>query len=71
MPMASHGVMPELGKPNAESGWEKVAQRIRLFHIADAGLPTVIHMDVLDADNFLFAVTQASKDLNLGCIRPH
>ena len=45
--------------------------RIRLFHIADAGLPTVIHMDVLDADNFLFAVTQASKDLNLGCIRPH
>ena len=34
-------------------------------------LRTVIHMDVLDADNLLSAVTQASKNLNLGCISPH
>jgi hypothetical protein len=34
-------------------------------------LRTVIRMDVLDADNLLSAVTQASKNLNLGCISPH
>ena len=28
-------------------------------------------MDVLDADNLLTAVTQPSKDLNLGCLSPH
>src|SRR5208282_4344836 len=35
------------------------------FHIADDGLPTVVHMDVLDADKLLTAVTQASKNLHL------
>ena len=28
-------------------------------------------MDVLDADDLLAAVTQASKDLYLGCVSPH
>jgi hypothetical protein len=42
-----------------------------LFHIADDGLPTLVHMNMLDADNLLTAITQASKDLNLHCISPH
>ena len=42
-----------------------------LFHIADESLTTMVYMDVLDADNLLPAVTQASKDLNLGCISSH
>jgi hypothetical protein len=37
--------------------------RIRLFHIPDDGLPTIVHMDVLDADKLPPAVTQASKNL--------
>jgi undecaprenyl pyrophosphate phosphatase UppP len=45
--------------------------RIRLFHIADDGLPTIVHIDVLDADKLLPAVTQASTNLNLGCVSPH
>jgi hypothetical protein len=43
---------------------------IRLFHIADDGLPAIVYMDVLDADKLLAAVTQASKNLNLHCISP-
>jgi hypothetical protein len=31
--------------------------RIRLFHIADHGLPTIVHMDVLDANKLLPAET--------------
>jgi hypothetical protein len=46
-------------------------RRNGLSHIADDGLPTIIYMDVLDADKLLPAVTQASKNLNLGCISPH
>ena len=34
-----------------------------LFHIANDGLPTVVHVDVLDADDLLIDVTQASKNL--------
>jgi len=45
--------------------------RIRLSHIADNGLPTVIHMNMLDADNLMSAVTQASKNLYLRRIRRH
>ena len=45
--------------------------RILLLHIADNGLPTVIHMDMFDADKLLPAVAQALKDFNLGCISPH
>ena len=44
---------------------------IRFFHIANDGLTTVVHMDMLDADKLLPAITQASKDLNLGRISPH
>ena len=40
------------------------------FHVANDGLTTIAHMDVLDADKLLAAVTQASKDLNLHCISP-
>ena len=41
------------------------------FHIADDGLPIIVHMDVLDADKLLPAITQASKNLNLGRKSPH
>ena len=44
---------------------------ILVFHIADDSLTTIVHMDVLDADVLLAAVSQASKDLNLGCISFH
>jgi hypothetical protein len=50
---------------------ENLTWRIRLLHIADDGLPTIVHMDVLDADKLLPAVAQAAKDLNLGCVSPH
>jgi hypothetical protein len=43
--------------------------RIRHFHIADDGLPTVIDVDVVDVDKLLTAVTQPSKNLNLHHIR--
>ena len=39
------------------------------LHIADDGLPTVVHMDVVDVDKLLTAVTQASKNLRLHHIR--
>ena len=39
--------------------------RIRLFHIADDGLPTVVHMNMLNSNKLLPAVTQASKDFHL------
>ena len=45
--------------------------RILLFNVADDGLPPIVHMDVLDADNLLTAVTQAAENLNLRCISPH
>ena len=38
---------------------------IRFFHVANKGLPTVVHMDVLDANALLPAMTQASKHLYL------
>jgi hypothetical protein len=41
------------------------ALRIGFFHIADDGLPTIVDMDVLDADKLLTAIPQASKNLNL------
>jgi len=44
---------------------------IRFFHIADYGLTTLAHTDVLDADGLLSAVTQASKDLHLHRKRLH
>ena len=34
---------------------------IRLFQIADDGVPTIVHMDVLDVDNLLTAVAQYWK----------
>jgi hypothetical protein len=45
--------------------------RIGFFHIADDSLPTIVHVDVLDAHKLLPAVTQAAKDLNLGGISSH
>ena len=39
--------------------------RILLFNVADDSLPAIVHMDVLDADKLLPAVTQSSKNLNL------
>jgi hypothetical protein len=43
---------------------------IRLFHIADDRPATVIYVHMLDADKLLSAITQASKNLNLGRISP-
>jgi hypothetical protein len=40
-----------------------------LSHIADDGLPAIVHMDMFDADNLLSAMTQPSKNLNLRRIR--
>lgn len=41
------------------------------FQIADDGLTAIAHTNMLDAHELLTAATQASKDLNLGCISPH
>jgi hypothetical protein len=49
----------------------EIGLRIGFFHIADDGLSAIVHMDVLNADKLLPAVTQASKNLNLSCISPH
>jgi hypothetical protein len=46
-------------------------QIIGFFHIANDGLPTIVHVDVLDAHKLLPAVTQAAKDLNLAGISSH
>ena len=45
--------------------------RVRPSHIADDGLSTVVHMDMLDANVLLPAVTQASKDFHLHRKRLH
>jgi hypothetical protein len=45
--------------------------RILLLHIADDGLPPIVHMNMLDADNLLPASTQPSKNLDLDRISPH
>jgi hypothetical protein len=37
--------------------------RIGFFHIADDGLPTIVDMDMFDADNLLSAMTQPSVTL--------
>ncbi|MGO9686276.1 MAG: hypothetical protein ACLPTZ_27500 [Beijerinckiaceae bacterium] len=42
--------------------------RIRLSHIADDRLPAVIYMNVLDTKVLMPAMTQASKNLDLGRI---
>jgi SbmA/BacA-like family len=44
---------------------------ILLLHIANDGLITIVHVDVLDAHKLLPAVTPAAKDLNLGGISSH
>ena len=36
--------------------------RFGFLHITDDGLPTVVHMDVLDTDKLLPAVTQRSEE---------
>ena len=40
------------------------------FHIADDGLTTIVHMNVLDPEKLLPAVPQASKNLNLSLHKP-
>jgi len=42
-----------------------LALRIRLFHIADYGLPTVIDVDVLDANVLIATVPEATEGLDL------
>ena len=42
-----------------------------LFHITDKRPPIVVHMDMLDADYLLTAVTQASKNFQLHRKRLH
>jgi hypothetical protein len=43
----------------------------RLLYIADNGLPTFVHMHMLDADKLLTAGAKPSKELNLHCKSPH
>jgi hypothetical protein len=43
--------------------------RTGFFHIADDGLPTIVDMDMFDADKLMTAITQPSKNLNLRRIR--
>ena len=45
-----------------------LALRIRRFHVADDGRPTVIYMNVLDTKVLMPAMTQAAKNLDLGRI---
>jgi hypothetical protein len=49
----------------------RLTLRIRFFHVADEGLPAVIHMNMFNADNLMSAMTQASKNLRLRRVRPH
>jgi hypothetical protein len=49
----------------------RLTLRIRFFHVADEGLPAVIHMNMFNADNLMSAMTQASKNLCLRRVRPH
>jgi hypothetical protein len=42
--------------------------RIGFFHIADESLPTIVHMDVLDANKLVPAVAQPPKHFHLGRI---
>ena len=58
--LSYHGAHPRVADPLLSV----LATRLRAFHIADDGLSTVIHMDVLDADKLLPAVTQASCEDN-------
>jgi hypothetical protein len=39
--------------------------------IADDSLPTIVHMDMLDANKLLTAIAEPSKYLDLGGISPH
>ena len=52
--------------------WRKLptglTSHFRLFHVAYDGLPTVIDVDVLDANVLLPTVTKPSKHLDLGRI---
>jgi hypothetical protein len=45
----------------------RLTLRVRLFHIADDGLPAVIHMTMF----LMSAMTQGSKNLYLRRVRPH
>jgi hypothetical protein len=56
-------------RADIQERWLKLGLRIGFFHIADDSLPTIVHMDMFDADNLLSAMTQASKNLNLRRIR--
>ena len=49
----------------------RLSLHIGHLHIGDPGPPTVIHMNMLDADNLMSAVTQASENLYLRRIRLH
>jgi hypothetical protein len=48
-----------------------IGLRIPFFDIADDGLPTVIHMDVLDADKLLSTIAKPSEYLDLSRVSPH
>jgi hypothetical protein len=45
--------------------------RTRRYHIADGGMPTVVHVYMLDTDKLLPPCTQASENFHLHCIRLH
>ena len=47
---------------------DRLTSHFRLFHVAYDGLPTVIDVDVLDANVLLPTVTKPSKHFDLGRI---
>jgi hypothetical protein len=59
--------------PASQNRLSKKLRHFRLYlaFSANDGPPTVVHMEVLDADKLLAAATQSSKNLNLRGISPH
>jgi hypothetical protein len=45
--------------------------RIFRFHITDDSLPTIVHMDMLDANELLSTIAQPSQYLDLSRVSPH
>jgi len=58
---------PELRFPSQST----LSSRSPTIDVADDGLPTNIHVDMLDANKLMSAATQASENLYLQRIRSH
>jgi hypothetical protein len=45
--------------------------RILIFQVANDGLPTIVDMDMLDANELLTTITEPSQHLDLSCKSLH